>query len=113
MSESCETAALPAAPYVPPSLLSMSVDELRLEWRQQEDALVRYDRLVDAVIAALWGEDDELAEGPPPDDEVDGDTLVSGILSLHELNARLMLENEQLRLEREELRAELRAVRGA
>lgn len=84
----------PASRY-PLVIANMSAEELRVEWLQQEHALIAYDRLIDGAVDALFGE--EHAECTYGDGAPAGDDLVSGINSLHELNGRLMDENERLR----------------
>jgi hypothetical protein len=93
----------PASRY-PHDVLAMSAEELREEWLRQERALTESDRLIDAVVDAVWPPSECTTERPDWwDDHAEAsvreqsNAIVAGIASVHELNDRLMQENERLR----------------
>lgn len=116
--DSLLTALPPPAPIAPASryprdILAMSPEELREEWLRQERALMQYDRLIDAVVDAVWPPD-EANEKPDWFDEhetleAQSNAIVAGIVSLHELIGRQLEENDRLRARVAELEAERRS----
>jgi hypothetical protein len=103
LSAPLEPVLTPASRY-PYDVLAMSAEELREEWLRQERALTEYDRLIDAVVDAVWPPSECTTERPDWwDDHADAsvgeqsNAIVAGIVSVHELNDRLMAENERLR----------------
>ena len=87
------TANLP--PRIPAVVLSMSLAELRSEWRAQEDVLIAHDADLARIADAVWPDED--SERPADLEEVTADALIAGINSLHDLLNRLYAENELLR----------------
>ena len=103
----------PTAPRFPAVIMAMSLDELREEWRQQENDLMRFNRLADEVTRALF--DGGAGELPCPAEEwwareaprATADELVAAIKSLHELSDRQADELSDRQAEIESLRAQL------
>lgn len=100
----------PAPPRFPAVIMAMSLEELREEWRQQENDLMRLGNLVDDVAHAVF--DEYAGELPVPaedfferEDRASAPELVAAIKSLHELSDRQVAENEALRARIAELEA--------
>lgn len=113
--EACRPELARALELYPRDVVAMSVDELRAEWLRQERALCEYDRLVDAVVEAVWPPSEQPSERPDWFDEhaeasvlQSTSAIVEGIGSLHELTDRLYAENARLRARVAELEQAVR-----